>query len=136
MGKKKIYAVKKGKRTGLFTSWEACQASVEGYPGAEFKGFATEEEARSYLEGISGTDGGALAAAGYSQGQLTAYVDGSFDVRLGRYSFGCVLLLPSGEILRESGSGDAAQRDRRDAGSDVCGQVVRQKRLSGLEALL
>ena len=109
MGKKKIYAVKKGKRTGLFTSWEACQASVEGYPGAEFKGFATEEEARSYLEGISGTDGGALAAAGYSQGQLTAYVDGSFDVRLGRYSFGCVLLLPSGEILRESGSGDNPQ---------------------------
>ena len=99
MGKKKIYAVKKGKSTGLFSSWEECRASVEGYPGAEFKGFAAEEEARAYLEGCA-------PPAGEPGGLLTAYVDGSFDARLGRYSFGCVLLLPSGEILRRSGSGD------------------------------
>ena len=118
MGKKKIYAVKKGKSIGLFSSWEECRASVEGYPGAEFKSFATREEAQAYLEGgapAAGEERPAAEpaktvlpppAAGEPRGLLTAYVDGSFDARLGRYSFGCVLLLPSGEIIRRSGSGD------------------------------
>ena len=45
MAKKKYYAVKKGKRTGIFQSWEECKASVDGYPGAEYRGFATKAEA-------------------------------------------------------------------------------------------
>ena len=48
MAKKKIYAVKKGKQAGLFYSWDECKESVRGYPGAEYKGFETEEEAKNY----------------------------------------------------------------------------------------
>ena len=51
MAKKKVFAVKRGKTTGLFYSWAECQESVNGYPGAEFKGFSAEEEAKAYLEG-------------------------------------------------------------------------------------
>lgn len=47
MAKKKVYAVKKGKQTGLFYSWDACKESVIGYPGAEYQGFETEEEAKT-----------------------------------------------------------------------------------------
>ena len=47
--KKKYYGVKKGKKTGIFESWEACKASVNGFPGAEFKGFATLKEVQEYL---------------------------------------------------------------------------------------
>ena len=32
MAKKKVYAVKKGKQTGLFYSWNECKESVSGYP--------------------------------------------------------------------------------------------------------
>ena len=49
MAKKKIYAVRKGKTTGIFYSWDECSASVNGYPGAEYKSFTTKEEANSYL---------------------------------------------------------------------------------------
>ena len=49
MAKKKVYAVRKGKKTGLFYSWNECETVVSGYPGAEYKGFATEEEANAYL---------------------------------------------------------------------------------------
>ena len=49
MAKKKVYAVKKGIVTGIFYNWDDCKASVDGYPGAEYKGFATEEEAKEYL---------------------------------------------------------------------------------------
>lgn len=31
MAKKKVYAVRKGKKTGLFYSWIECEAAVSGY---------------------------------------------------------------------------------------------------------
>lgn len=49
MAAKKYYAVKKGKTKGIFYSWEECRASVVGRPGAEYKGFASMEEAERYL---------------------------------------------------------------------------------------
>lgn len=51
MAAKKVYAVKKGKQTGLFHTWDECRAAVDGYPGAKYKGFATVGEAREYLAG-------------------------------------------------------------------------------------
>ena len=47
--KKKFYAVRKGLRTGLYDTWEACEQAVKGYSGAEFKSFASLEEAKAYL---------------------------------------------------------------------------------------
>jgi len=44
--KKKFYVVWKGRKTGIFTSWEECRSSVEGFSGAKYKSFPTEEEAR------------------------------------------------------------------------------------------
>lgn len=35
---------------------------------------------------------------------LIAYVDGSFDVSVGRYGFGCILILPDGETIQKYGS--------------------------------
>ena len=96
MAKKKIYAVRKGKTTGIFYSWDECSASVNGYPGAEYKSFTTKEEANSYLGN---------SAPSSTESTLTAYVDGSFDPSIGKYAFGCILLTPDGEIIRESGNG-------------------------------
>lgn len=36
MAKKKIYAVRKGHKTGLFATWAECQKAY-GYSGAEFR---------------------------------------------------------------------------------------------------
>ena len=35
MAKKKIYAVRKGHKTGLFNTWAECQKATAGYSGAE-----------------------------------------------------------------------------------------------------
>ena len=48
---KKFYAVKRGRKTGLFTVWAECAAQVKGFQGAVYKGFMTEEEARAWLDG-------------------------------------------------------------------------------------
>ena len=35
MAKKKIYAVRKGHKTGLFYTWDECKKAVHGYSGAD-----------------------------------------------------------------------------------------------------
>lgn len=47
----KIYAVRKGRKTGLFYSWDECKLSTTGFSGAEFKSFKSTEEANAYLAG-------------------------------------------------------------------------------------
>lgn len=49
MAAKKYYAVRKGKTRGIFASWEECKACVEGFSGAEYKGFACLEDAVDYV---------------------------------------------------------------------------------------
>lgn len=109
MAKKKYYAVRKGLRTGIFENWQECQAVVSGYGNAEYKSFSTREEARAYLgETDAGPEGAASVEEDFEQepGKVIAYVDGSYDDKLKKYSFGCILLLPSGDIVKESGNGD------------------------------
>ena len=106
MATKKVYAVKTGKVTGVFYTWEECKASVEGYPGAEYKGFSCPEEAKAYL-------GKAVQISADEelpeQGELLAYVDGSYDDSLKKYAFGCVFLLADGRVFTQYGNGDNEQ---------------------------
>ena len=44
MAKKKIYAVRKGHKTGLFATWAECQKAVSGYSGAGKKAIAQYED--------------------------------------------------------------------------------------------
>lgn len=49
MAKKNFYAVKAGRETGIFKTWEECLDKVYEYPNSKYKGFATVEEAKAYL---------------------------------------------------------------------------------------
>ena len=50
MAKKKVYAVRKGHKTGLFETWAECQKATAGYSGAEFRGFTDREEAMAFYK--------------------------------------------------------------------------------------
>ena len=43
--KKKFYVVWKGKRPGIYDSWEACKSEIEGVKNAQYKSFETRQEA-------------------------------------------------------------------------------------------
>lgn len=47
----KHYAVLKGKKTGIYTTWGECSAQVTGFSGALYKSFPTKFEALAYLHG-------------------------------------------------------------------------------------
>lgn len=50
----KFYVVWKGRQTGLFDSWAEAAAQVNGFPGAQYKAFATRAEAeRALREGYA-----------------------------------------------------------------------------------
>lgn len=47
MGKKqKFYVVWKGKKTGVFTSWDTCKKQITGFEGAQYKAFTDKIEAQ------------------------------------------------------------------------------------------
>ena len=79
----KYYAVRVGKQTGIYESWELCKEQVEGFLGAEYKSFSNKEDALNYLNNVS--------TVNVVEGTV-AYVDGSFKEETNEYSFGVVLL--------------------------------------------
>ncbi len=107
MAAKKFYAVRKGKKTGIFHTWDECKAVVAGFSGAEYRGFATLQEAKEYI----GTENKITPATDSVKEEetLVAYVDGSYDDSIKKYAFGCVFLLPDGKIYTEYGNGDNPQ---------------------------
>ena len=83
----KFYAVKKGKKTGIFSTWDECKEQVTGFKGAVYKSFKTLSEAEAFLErneekkeNIEEVDG------------VYAYIDGSFDRINGIYGSGVVIV--------------------------------------------
>ncbi|WP_434566813.1 ribonuclease H family protein [Vibrio chagasii] len=50
---KKYYVVWKGRKPGIFTTWNECKAQVDGFAGARYKSFPTLGEAESAFGGSS-----------------------------------------------------------------------------------
>ena len=70
----KFYAVRRGRQRGIYSTWEACRAQVEGYPGAQYKSFSTLEDAEAYAFSSKTTQqpGGASGARKSSVSATTA----------------------------------------------------------------
>lgn len=49
--KKKYYTVWKGKKTGVFESWNDCKKQIKDFQGAQYKSFSTLEAAKKALKG-------------------------------------------------------------------------------------
>lgn len=82
----KYYAVKKGRKTGIFTSWEACKESVTGYANAIYKSFTDINDAKNYLYGKESN-----YDSNENKSELSAYIDGSYDDKLKKYSYAVIL---------------------------------------------
>jgi ribonuclease HI len=47
VNKQKYYVVWKGRKTGIFTSWEECEKQVKGFVDAQYKAFGSSKEAEA-----------------------------------------------------------------------------------------
>ena len=92
---KLCYAIRKGRRQGIVYSWDECKDSVDGFKGAEYKGFDSEQDAYSYLNGVdfhkptktNKTYNVDIQAP--NEGECNLYVDGAY--RDGVSAFGIYL---------------------------------------------
>ncbi len=85
MAKQKYYAVREGRKTGIFTSWNECKALVMGFKGAIYKSFESLEEAEDFMSSGS-------SSASNLDFDAVFYVDGSYNISTKEFSYGVVLL--------------------------------------------
>lgn len=91
----KIYAVRKGHKTGVFDTWEECEKQVKGYPDAEFRSFPNLYDAEIYLGLIPEDEISLIREEPPERNEkLTAhvYVDGSFNKKTGVYGYGVIFV--------------------------------------------
>lgn len=112
----KYYAVRKGRKPGIYTNWDECKALVTGFKGAEYKSFTQREAALEYMSGG--------AAASVEESEAYSFVDGSFNQATGVYGYGGFLTY-KGEKYILSGSGDDAEMaSMRNVAGEVLGSMA------------
>jgi len=113
---KKFYAVKKGHKTGIFTTWEACKQQVSGFSGAVYKSFKTEHEAQAFLSDKPAAKKTPEQRMPSGDAAL-AYVDGSYSDATKEFSYGVVLFHKNMELrLAEKFSDPSCIKMRNVAG--------------------
>ena len=125
---KKYYAVRVGHNPGIYVNWSDCEVQVKGFPGAQYKSFPTEAEAKAYMDTVSIGNSSIAKQRGakktsvgnskrmsigeylktqtddicqiveYDPCEVRAFIDGSFDKRKGVVGSGGVILLGTEEV--------------------------------------
>ena len=112
----KFYAVKNGRETGIFTSWDECSLQVKGFKGAVYKSFGTLEEAQNYLN---------PSKPKIQDDGLIAYVDGSYNIKTKEYGYGCILLYGQDIVAKYYGKGNHPDYvDMRNVAGEIAGAKV------------
>ncbi|MDS1029793.1 ribonuclease H family protein [Bacillota bacterium LX-D] len=125
---KKFYAVRKGRKTGLFSTWTQCEQQVKGFPGAEFKSFPTQEAALNYLNGHNDNSSNLEEQ---EPDTMIAYVDGSYKAESKEYGAGVVILYQGQkETIKDKGSDPKAAVMRNVAGEILGAKLAMKYALS------
>lgn len=91
----KYYAVRCGRKPGIYYSWDICKKVVDGYPGAKYKSFKTKEEALAFVGDamITENNSGKETKQAFSkEPEHYAFVDGSFNTATSVYGYGGFLV--------------------------------------------
>ncbi|KYH34202.1 ribonuclease H [Clostridium tepidiprofundi DSM 19306] len=122
----KVYAVREGRRTGIFNSWKECEQQVKGYSGAEYKSFKTFDEAGEYLNYSNELlcekeeDNSNSTIMTYND-TMIAYVDGSYDDSIRQFGSGIVILFNGEEKTFSIRGTDESLIDMRNVAGEIKG---------------
>lgn len=142
----KYYAVKVGKTTGIFETWEECQNSVSGYPSALYKSFKSITDAYAYM-GWSGkqmsifdmdnapSDSTSIlnetapdADIPFSNSvKAVAYVDGSYNAATKEFGYGVVMFYNGEEFHLSDAFADEEMAAMRNVAGEICGSMAAMK---------
>lgn len=114
----KYYAVKKGKKPGVYRTWDECKAQTDGFSGAIFKSFKTQEEAEAFI-GNKKED-----TIEDKKPQVYAFVDGSFNVKTGVYGYGGFLFDGHDKHILSGSGDDAEMATMRNVAGEILGSMA------------
>lgn len=109
----KWYVVWEGRATGVFNSWEECQESTQGFPGARFKSFNSQQEAIEAFRNDDEDDRAVIRAIAHGPKQKVNYaaipeiipgsiaVDGACSGNPGMMEYRCVDVMSGKEIFHQ-----------------------------------
>ena len=114
----KYYAVKKGKKPGVYRTWDECKAQTDGFSGAIFKSFKNQEEAEAFI-GNKKED-----TIEDKKPQVYAFVDGSFNVKTGVYGYGGFLFDGQDKHILSGSGDDAEMATMRNVAGEILGSMA------------
>lgn len=94
MAKQKYYAVRKGRKTGIFRSWAECKKQTDGFKGSLHKSFNNKEDAEKFLGGSS-TNKNTNQDKAHGSSSIEIYVDGSYNHDFKVLGYACVIVKDS-----------------------------------------
>lgn len=95
MAKKKYYAVRKGKKPGIYETWEETKEHVLNFYGAEYKSFKDLEQAKNFMLNIEQDNDlyyEQLTDDLLLEGYTVIYTDGSYEESINKSSWAAVIL--------------------------------------------
>ncbi|MBP3729657.1 MAG: ribonuclease H family protein [Lachnospiraceae bacterium] len=141
--KTKYYAVRWGRRIGVYESWDECRAQVEGFSSALYKSFGSREEAEAYCRGEEPPAASPVAPPAASPTFFTPeeqkgdsfpaeeespfleiYVDGSFRSDTGEYAYGMVVLQEGEEFCFQKKFCDPEMAAMRNVAGEIRGAAA------------
>lgn len=130
----KFYAVRKGRKTGVFLTWAECQKQVNGFSGPEYKSFPTREAAEAYVYGATVKMDTPVID---ETERAVAYVDGSYNVVTKEYSYGAILIYLGKEYEFSNKGEDQSLADMRNVAGEILGaeKMMQQCIENGIKVL-
>lgn len=124
----KFYAVKNGRKNGVFETWNECKAHTQGYKNAVFKSFKTKKEALEFLD-ENNTKTNAKDSS-YHQNEdeifeetkedtMIAYIDGSYDDEIKYFSYAGIMFYNGKNEEFSFSSCDESLIDMRNVSGEV-----------------
>lgn len=106
MAKRKYYAVRIGRKPGIYTEWNECELQIKGYSGAQHASFSTLEEAENYMaaeteseddkqkqqdaEGLNSSIDSVISSL--NDDEVIAFVDGSYNDKEKKAGYGAIII--------------------------------------------
>lgn len=128
----KYYAVRCGKKVGVYNSWKECESQVKGFSGAVYKSFKDRAEAERFI--FSDEE---KFTEELKEGMALAYVDGSFRKEDFHYSYGMVFLTKDGEEYFSGVGENRENSSMRNVAGEILGSIkaVHKALESGIKEL-
>lgn len=135
----KYYAVRVGRKSGIYHTWEDCKAQVIGFAGAEYKKFENLSAAKEFMNFFSEEKGLGKESANaegkikdleteiwntLGEGEAVAYVDGSFHLQNFHYSYGLVFMTREGIEEFSEKFEDRKLAEMRNVAGEIAGSMA------------